>query len=380
MMAVLSLTACNGSQGSSAPTPQDSYVVAVGLTNNGTGLDILSVGAVVAGNVNVIGLDVDMGCAGKQAFDSSQDIRIELLNDGCARLVGATRDPQEEQAQQAAKSAGKGIWSPSIGAKIARLWAAFLRWLARNWLTILAVISFLLALASVPWFFKWSEQRKIEKYQRRVRIVLAGVGGAGKTDLWIAWRDGLAPKSDSAPTVGTKPSIANPVRYGEFTLLPTVVDVGGPEPWELARQLKIMDETAGARRGHIRRILVFVLSPCPQNRINGSSPIDEDYIAQQKGYASLPMAIVGGDDVSIRPHMVIMFVSKFDLVSTVAPWDTNGTTAREDIEKRFREHRRLIEAACGRHGVRFTSVIGSAKTGWGVSELQNAIREVINGQ
>ena len=299
-LVTLVLSACTGSTGSSTPTPQDSYVVALGLSDNGANLQILDIGAVVTDNVNVSGLDVDISCATKQTFYSSQDIRIELLNDGCARLIGSNQNPQEQQAQQVAKSEGKGIWSPSIGAKIARLWAAFLRWVGRKWLTILAVVSFLFGVLGLRWVTKWLDRRQIQKYQRKVRIILAGVASAGKTDLWIAWRDGLAPKSDSAPSIGAKQSKNEPIRYGEFTLLPTVVDVAGTEPWELTKQLKIIDETAGARKKYVKKILVFVLSPCPQNQVNGASPIDQDYIAQQKGYASLPMAVIGGDDISIR--------------------------------------------------------------------------------
>lgn len=263
------------------------------------------------------------------------------------------------------------------------MWASHLS--AQGWevsLTlgdIIALLSLFVAILGLSWVANRINKIILTKYERQIRIVVCGATSAGKTDLWIAWRDSAAPRSDSGPTVGSQTSITDPLPYGKFTLIPAITDIAGTEPWLLARKLRGDGKLSYSKSSRIKRILVFVVAPCRQNTVQpGENSYDQNYIAEQKGYAYLPMAIIAGDDTLARPDMVIMFISKFDLISRVSPQDTNGVGAREYTEKVFWEHRRLIEAACGRRSTLFTCIVGSAKEGWGIRELRDKVREVVN--
>lgn len=243
---------------------------------------------------------------------------------------------------------------------------------------IIALLSLIVGILGLSWVANRINQIILTRYERQIRIVICGATSAGKTDLWIAWKASAAPRSDSGPTVGFQTSISDPLPYGKFTLLPAITDIAGTEPWLLTRQLRGDGNLSYSKSKRIKRILVFVVAPCRQNTIQPENSYDQSYIAEQKGYAYLPMAIIAGDNTLARPDMVIMFISKFDLISKVGPQDTNGVRARQNTEKVFREHRRLIEAACGRRGTLFTCIVGSAKEGWGIPELRDKVREVVN--
>ena len=355
------------------PPPQlsDAYVIPSGISNDGETLHVVAVGSVDNEDVNVFGLDVDLSCAESQTFNDTSDLRIELLDAGCAKIIGTPRSANERAAQEDAKARGIGEWSPSIGAKIARVWAAILRWFARDWQIISTVVGILLGLLSLTWISKYIDKVRKQRLQKYIHVIIIGAVSAGKTDLWTAWRTNLTPKVDAKPTVGAHHlQGVRRVPYGEFTIHPTVTDTAGSEPWLLMEQIREVPAKS-------KIILVIVVAPCGKNEIeDGGNAYDKEFIAEQKGYANLPRAVLGERNSVRKPDFVVMFITKFDLVSPVNPYDSQSRKAREGLEKEFEPHRNLIERICKERKIAFELIVGSSKEGWGIQLLKETLERV----
>ena len=106
--------------------------------------------------------------------------------------------------------------------------------------------------------------------------------------------------------------------------------------------------------------------------------VDTDYIIEQRGFINLPQALVGKTR-NVRPALVVLFVTKFDLFSARPPYDTASDVARADIVARFEEHREALALQCQRSNIPFEYIIGSAKCGWGVRDLRDSVtRKVLS--
>ncbi|MCW6005243.1 GTPase domain-containing protein [Micromonospora sp. CPCC 205371] len=335
------------------------HVVAINLSD-GSKLAVVSKGPVTTGTVDVSGLNVDLKCAQKLRFSSPEEVRTTLLRKGCAAIVDSTV-VAENEAEDAAKKDRIGRWDPGV-------WTRAKWFLERNWIDVTGIV---LGILGLTWIGKLAARLWARRNERRAHVILLGLPGSGKTDLWIAWRDDSAPRSDSAPTVGVKRSSdLTPVIYGKYTLMPRVVDAAGSEPWHVINQLNDAPWRS-------KRILVFVVGPRPEPSSN-SHAFSHDYVVEQKGYASLPRAVLGSNSLYKKPHLVVMFASKFDLVSNSPPGDTSSQNARSQVDDTFREHRNLLQNVCKRHGIPFVWIVGSAKRGWGVGELRDSIRRVVS--
>src|SRR6266545_45369 len=76
------------------------------------------------------------------------------------------------------------------------------------------------------------------------------------------------------------------------------------------------------------------------------------------------------------PDLVVMFATKFDLLSRYSPQDADGKAA-ERMASAFAKHRELIENACNKNRVPFVWVLGSAVRGWGIEQLRKSLTRVI---
>jgi hypothetical protein len=362
------------------PEPNDAYVITSGISKDGKTLHVVSVGSVDDEGVNVSGLDIDLSCADSQSFDSTSDLRIELLNAGCAKIIGNPMSPDEESAQQYAKANGIGEWSPSIGAKIARVWAAILRWFARDclrwfardWPIISSVVGLILGLLGLTWVTRAIEARRVRRLQKHIHIIIIGAKSAGKTLLWRAWRSNTEPRADAEPTIGSHDlEGVQEVPFGKFTIFPKVTDTGGSEPWLVMEQIRKVPAKA-------KIILVIVVAPCKTNEVNiNGSAYDKEFIAEQRGYANLPRALLGERDSTRRPDRVVMFATKFDLIFSADPYDSQSKVAKENLEREFEPHRDLVESICNERNVPFEMIVGSPKEGWGINLLRNTLLRVV---
>ncbi|GAB2509328.1 hypothetical protein [Nocardiopsis aegyptia] len=328
-------------------------------------VSVLDVGPVEEILVDTSGLEVDPGCARRTSFSSIEDFRKELLENGCARVSDGNDDDTELQLEAKAQENEVGIWSPSIGESIRQFFTP-----DRVIALTAGAISLIAAIAAIK-----SIPSIVNRYrERKIRIVLAGTPGAGKSDLWIAWRKGAAPLSNSAPSVGEKTANLNPVPYGNYTLYPQVKDIAGSESYRLVDDMVGYDPDVKSKD---KKVFVYVLSPRPQEKIKaGTSPIDSGYVKEQEGYTNLVTGLVGSSKTR-KIDMLIMFVSKFDLVSENGPQDTSSRQEKLLIEKEFEEHRNLVEKACRKARVDFRFHIGSSQKGWGIDHLLHDLQDLI---
>ncbi|GLY21842.1 GTPase domain-containing protein [Micromonospora sp. NBRC 101691] len=319
--------------------------------------------------VNVSDMRIDPACAFDYYWYPNRNIRISLLRQGCATLLPGKGTAEEQEAQRLAPkpSVSASADPAGPGETPSDTWPKVRAWLADNGLDALGVV---LAIGFGITGFRWYISRRDN---RKVRVLLAGAPSAGKSGLWRALKDGTAP-SGLTPSVGkSTPAKLDPIPFGPYTLYPAVTDTAGSEPW------LVLDEM-GIRRSRKRQKLVLVVVASPvsgNNRVSTPGEFDDAFIERQQGYMSLPRGIIGSADKHRRPDLVIFFVSKFDLVSAVAPADSTATGARQKVTAAFREHAKLLDSVCRDRGVPYQFVIGSATEGWGIDTITKKLQGVI---
>jgi predicted GTPase len=167
-----------------------------------------------------------------------------------------------------------------------------------------------------------------------------------------------------------------PVTYGKYTLSPVVIDTAGLEPHHS------IDEFRAARfrfRWKRKLVLVVVLAPRPENtRASVDAEFDHDYLEEQKGYVTLVDGLTGGRRRRSSPDAVVVFVTKFDLLSQQPPNDSSSDAQRGQIDALFAEHRSRIEKFCKKPNVPVHWIVGSAKRGWGITELRDSIQQIVS--
>ncbi|WP_431895448.1 GTPase domain-containing protein [Micromonospora haikouensis] len=363
--AALPLVACDSPQVDSkdaAPEPRGAYVVTTDWSQEGTSLKGVSVGAVVAVEVDVSGLDVDLDCARKLAYRKVEEVRWQLLRQGCAEITGPDEDEDERAAQEAAVRDGLGRWDPG-------LWARTTRWLKEHWQVVKDVFEVVVGILGLGFVTAFIGKMWAKRYEKRIHVVLLGSPGSGKTQLWRKWKDDSVPFTDSRPTVGVaRTPDLEPVPYGKYTLIPRITDTAGSEPWEIRNQLNQSPRRA-------KRVLVFVLAPRADDAAGAG--FDSRYVAEQKGYASVPRAVLGDRRLNRKLDLVIVFGTKFDLLSNSPPGDSSAKGIGGQFDSQFQEHRNLIEGVCKKNRIPFVWIVGSARTGWGVQQIRESIRKVV---
>ncbi|TMR04991.1 GTPase domain-containing protein [Actinomadura soli] len=386
-IAILAVTAWSDPE-PPTPTPTRSfpYRGVFQLSDDGKTLSV-SEGTEVDYAVDVSGLEVNLACAKEFYLPDLRTIRTEILKNGCAKIVGSPLNSAERAAQDEAKRARRGIWgstpSPSSttrsqddGGMDA---GALFRWAKEHKLISVPGASLLLAILASPVLWKLGGWLVARLHRKRVRIIIAGVRGAGKTGLWTKLRREYESVSQLSPTRGKAEASIEPVLLRKWTILPTVVDTAGAEPWLVLQSMKRSRGIARmVERHRTKLVLLCVVAPCPEEELNGGDPFDREYITKQAGYMHLPMALIGQQDQKSRPDLVIMFVTKFDLLSGDEP-DENEQASKA-MATAFREHREVIETTCRGAGVRFLWIIGSAKNKkkWGIDRVRTSLAELMD--
>lgn len=357
-----------------APITHFSYISPYQISTNGRALQVAA-GNETDYNVDISGLRVNLKCAENVTFSSINSIRLDLLRQGCAQIIGGPLDSAEKNAQAQAQANHVGFWAQSSGI------GKFLQWIKTHKLISYPGIILFLAILSSPLLLKFGRWIYQLFYKRKVKIIIAGVAAAGKTGLWKAWRDEYAVISKIDPTVGMEPAGIEPVTLEKWTLRPTLIDAAGGEAWY------VLQEIQGARglvgiigritRRRTKRVLVYVVAPSPQEEATVGAVFDESYVVKQEGYAYLPMAIIKQNDPKIRPDLVMMFATKFDLLSKISPNDADGNEVAE-LERVFESHRKLVESACTAANIPFVWIVGSAKRGWNIDKLRKGLGKLID--
>src|SRR5262249_38812659 len=114
-------------------------------------------------------------------------------------------------------------------------------------------------------------------------------------------------------------------------------------------------------------------SPEPVDR---PKTIDSSFVSEQNGFMALPVAELGRRVGRAPVDLVIVFISKFDLVSNALP--TQDVAARDAMRSLFNDHVQQVEVACRENGVPIKIILGSATKGWGVADLDAAVRRLFS--
>jgi hypothetical protein len=361
------------------PTPYRSfpYAGAGQILNNGRALEVW-IGHETDYKVDITGLYVDLRCAQNFAYPNINNVRVDLLEYGCARIIGRPDSAAEQAAEDRAKAAHRGLWAQPSGIGKAT------HWLWVNKLFTIPGFGLILAILASPILLKLGRWIRRVYYRRKVDIVIAGTVAVGKTGLWIAWKNEYIqrpPVTGLNPTPRPQETGVKPVHRGEWELRPTLIDAPGVEPWEVlqriqrARGLKGLARSVERKRS--KRVLLCVVSPTPLENSPNGSPFDESYVAKQEGYLTLPIAIIGQQDKADRPDLVIMFATKFDLLANLPPRHAESAVV-DTMTAKFRAHRELVESACRRANIPFVWVVGSAKESWGIEELRRSLDGLID--
>lgn len=354
---------------SASPIETPPYVLANQLS--GHTLTYLTITGATAGSVDISGMSVDLDCARSWTWTTGETLRVQLLEEGCAVLTTRTPAKDELTAQQQAQAAHLGRWASgpqtSNRSSGSHWFTNLLSWAVRNWYSGLG---FLIAVLGLSWVARAIDRFRTRGLRWTVEVVLAGPASVGKTGVWHALSRKVAPKP-SGPSVGVAKAVApSPEPYGRYMLQPVYIDTAGSKPGDA------LDELQKAPRRH-KRVLIVVAAPCRQDIRPQGSVFDDNFVAEQRGYLSLPIALVGQADPRLKPDLVVLFLTKFDLLSDHSPEDAASKTAKAEMDDHFREHASRLEAQCDAADVAFLSIIGSGQKKWGISELRDGINDML---
>ncbi len=386
----LAATLLSGASSDSSPTPvgQIPYLFVNKLTNNDQTIEIIA-GNLTEYAVDLSGLAIDAACAQKATLSSIDNVRVDLLTQGCAKIIGTPANTAEANAQASAIANKVGMWAPhrsprpnSSHRPKASVFASFVQWITKHKLISIPSIGLLLTALASPWLLRFAGWLMQLFLKRKVQIVIAGAVAAGKTGLWIAWKDeysiGASGQISNLPaTAGKHSARLEPIMLQKWTLHPTLIDAAGAEPEHVLQGIRSPRGPRGViARRRTKRVLLCVVAPCSEEATTSGNVFDESYVSKQEGYMHLPMAILRQRDAAYRPDLAIMFATKFDLLSSISPRDSDGKAVTQ-VATAFRSHRQLFETACTKANVPFVWIVGSARRSWGLDELRKGLAKVI---
>lgn len=362
-----------------------------GVDNAGRSVQYIVRAPTSSGVVDTSDITVSFECAKKWSFEGDPNgLRVALLEQGCAVLDADAGTTDEKAAQTRAQDARLGAWASSGSAPISSDTAGttappeqavdnfgqeqgISNWLAALWVLVTNywqfVVGILLTVISA-----WQFQRFWQR--RRVRMVLAGLPGTGKTALWFALRSRTSRQAPQAPTVGlSAPEQLRPERFGNYTIIPIAIDSAGSEPQH------ILDQSTKTRLSSHWKNKRFLIVVCAPTRLDkprtDESVFDERFITLQEGYMSLPTAIIGASSRRIRPDCVILFITKFDLIAQHAPADRASREQEQLTRRYFAPHAAILRTACEHANIPLAEIIGSSLENWGIEDLMTQLSHVL---
>jgi len=323
-------------------------------------------------------------------WDSVPDFKLILLRQGLAQLRDVQSAPESYRtAQDRAKDAGLGIWAtptptptpPSSPLAtqsspeppgttsvndVFNLIVSSARFIW-GWIVRLAPVGFGGFLLWALYYFFW--------VRRRIRLLIIGLKSAGKTAVY--WRL-IDPTIDSNKILSLEPTKARQkiafrrhIQYAKFEIYPRLTDVPG------AAYSTVWDELTRFRWLR-RHAMLLVLAPSMMNSKGENIP-DTHYVATQLGYVQ---AFVEGS-LSARktrkPKVLILFLNKFDLISSHPPNDSAASDQRQVFLRAFSEHIESVERAIKRANIPYRLVIGSAVNNWNCTDLISVVGKLLFG-
>lgn len=321
----------------------------------------------------------------QQKREMEENERKEREKAEAERIAQEALDKQRQaEERDRGPSLFKRFWQSScvlVSLCLSYVWNAIiavLKWLRSMWLWILSIgiMSFLLKLM-------WQGIVHLYKriaIQRRVRLLIIGFSGAGKTAICLRILDPDVAKEaiqNVSPSVRTEKLEKNEcIREGRYEIYPILKDVRGPE-FET-----IWDELAS--RTFLHYHTAMLLSLAPTNRLTSpDSPAlqadDEKFLDRQFVFCQFIAGFLNSK-LGPKPRIVIIFLGKFDLLAKHGPADTSSQNSRKAIEGLFANHVDIMKAAGRKAKIPVEVIVGSALNNWNVEWIIKTIgKELYSG-
>lgn len=302
-------------------------------------------------------------------YFSPVDFRVKLLERGLARLSDTlVASRSEREAERSARKAEIGIWQTIGEDPVTRIWSA-LKW----------IIGGALTLGLGGWVAYYLRNRRVD-------LLFTGEPGAGKTALLKRVVNSGIPKQELLNIQATRAAYSQDnqpkIPMGKLEVHPRVTDVPGSAYgtlWDmLIPRFPLWESATGGHKWDARllrrsQVIVAVLAPSPLQSPIGS--VDQDYVNVQLG--AMRSYVVGAlqSQKARTPRLVILFINKFDLISSVPPGDSAAGLHESSVKAAFRDHIAAVRDACSQRNVPFAFVIGSAVEGWQTGRVIEILRE-----
>ena len=313
---------------------------------------------------------LDKGCYPRSGMYSdmpapeASDLRIQLLQQGCARLLNSTIAPSAEvEAQSSAQKYGIGNWSllwstpspsPSVTETqsppstnpgpglVRRIWNnSITQWLVGGFLSVGTIIAFV----------KWLYTRTAK--QRRALVIFTGDKSAGKTTLRNVF---INPELSKYELLNTMPSHTisterhERVNSKNITLISRIMDMPGGELYQVINELNKYEF-----HRYRKTVLVIVVSP---TRTNVENALQFDFINEQLSTVEKLWCNLIRSDLTKGLSDVVLFINKQDICG-----------GESKTRSYFTQEISELQDACQKSHIRFTEIVGSAVDRVGVQQL-----------
>jgi len=329
-------------------------------------------------------------------YNQEKNLRILLLKNGCAKLKNSNNiNNAELKAQEYAIYKKIGLWNNydfsneesiftnfsftklfiRIKYKLFDLWNLFIQYCLKIIVTLSTI--------GVLWLFCEKFLKKFYKkffIERRFKLFIMGEVSSGKTAL----RNNLLnPNITKNELLDLSPSNKfsskkrqRHIQIGRFEIFPEIADIPGSDFGG------IWDNIIGTSyQGWI-----FVLSPLRKSGFDENRNKLDD-IEFDKKYINIQLGILnaylrGGltsKHNRRKPKILILFISKFDLLSEVKPDDSSAKDATKIIQNLFKEHIDNARFAARQANIEFEVFIGSSIEKWNIDQILNFISNKLYG-
>ena len=298
-----------------------------------------------------------------QITDTSVVINF-LLENGYARIVDESKSTDQEiKSQQKAQDNKCGVWSgneepvgsgyiPEKGI-LKKIYEFTINTYNNNWWIrwiIAPVISFSFVVSVIFKVYKFIVK------SRKIKILFAGDKSAGKTTLKIAYMEPYRSEAyllDNNPTrTIINKKISRDDNDKKITVYADSIDYPGDDYYVVLNTLNKKNGFNAFKKTYV----ILVLSP---TRTNNKEELDEEYILDQFNTVSKLWAAVIKSNSTTKITKFVTFVNKCDLFSN-----------KEDLEKVFSRHIKVLNDTCAEKGIAYETIIGSSVKRDGIYRLE----------
>ena len=273
-----------------------------------------------------------------------------ILSMGYAQLNDLTKAIKTEiEAENEAREKQIGVWEPTT---LQQIW----NWIKKH---IFSILSFI-GLGSFILFFKKIKRWWIEK---KINLLILGEPSAGKTALCKVLSDDDTTEDSIlrlSATVAKRNYDGLVIRHGIYEFVSKMCDSPGAK-YDLKSELINKD---------IKKAIIYVVSFTQENK--GTNK-DKDYMNVQLGALRAQIgqivAIKNKHFYSKKPILFILFINKFDLLSTANPDDTSSAEIVKQIKEDFKQHIQAVQQS----EIPYEIIIGSCSKKWKTSNIMDKI-------